>query len=608
MILRELFVKLGVKTDKASADAFRDSLSGVKREAKSLVKVMAGLTAAAGAVAVGVWQLTRRTADAADEAAKKSQTLGITTEAYQELNHAADLTGISMGQVGQSMRNVARHADDAAHGVGRGAELFDRLKIDAENANGELRESDEILMDIADEIAGLESETEQMAMAADVLGRSGTEMLPFLRHGREGIEQMREEAHEFGAVISDETAADFEHFNDNLVRGRRFLEGFRNTLAITLLPRINDTIEGMLDWARANQDLIRSRIEQFAESLSGLMENMAEKAVEVDEAVQAWGGWEPLLANVARFIGALGVGKLLGKLGALGAASKKAFVALKVAAAAAGASLGWVAAIGAVVVGWLVATVLTFQDLIVWIQGGDSAFGRLLDRMGMADEARELLEGIIDLMRLLGSVIGSVSRVITSTFMAAWNFMWAGIEPILSAIGRLIQLAIQQRLERAIETTSNTVDQFQVMADFIADMADDIEGFMTRISEAVQEPGQVFEAVWTRAIDVVGSLIERIMGQIDRAMDAAGSIPGVGRALDIGGTVASTVGDAFAPSRPSGGTRQNNVSQSGSVSVNVDASGAPNAEEVGTQTAERTEQALWRVLRQADVATTGGEL
>lgn len=73
--------------------------------------------------------------------------------------------------------------------------------------------------------------------------------------------------------------------------------------------------------------------------------------------------------------------------------------------------------------------------------------------------------------------------------------------------------------------------------------------------------------------------------------------------------MASRFGPSFAPSSDSPqGVRNNSVNQSGNVNVEVDASGAPNAEEVGAHTAERTEQALWRVLRQTGAATAGGEL
>ena len=59
------------------------------------------------------------------------------------------------------------------------------------------------------------------ALAIKLFGKSGADLIPLLNQGRAGIKELTDEAAKLGIVISTETAAKAEQFNDTLKNYRR---------------------------------------------------------------------------------------------------------------------------------------------------------------------------------------------------------------------------------------------------------------------------------------------------------------------------------------------------------------------------------------------------
>src|SRR5690625_4947290 len=168
MKIRELFVALGVDADTVAAKSFEHGLDNIRGGATRLSRTMTIFTGATAGAAVGIWKAVRATADMADAAAKGAAQLGITTEAYQELQFAAEDSGASAGDVERALRRLARSADDAAKGGSGSAEMFRRLGVDFRGTNKDLRSADAIFMDVAARIAQTKNETEQLAITQDI--------------------------------------------------------------------------------------------------------------------------------------------------------------------------------------------------------------------------------------------------------------------------------------------------------------------------------------------------------------------------------------------------------------------------------------------------------
>src|SRR5690606_9582816 len=112
-------------------------------------------------------------------------------------------------------------------------------------ANGGLRSSEAVLLDVAERFAGMEDGAGKTALAMKIFGRAGAELVPFLNQGREGLEQLREEARRLGITFSTDLAKHSENINDNLERLGKTASGAARAIIDPFIPAIDRMIARM---------------------------------------------------------------------------------------------------------------------------------------------------------------------------------------------------------------------------------------------------------------------------------------------------------------------------------------------------------------------------
>lgn len=225
--------------------------------------------AAGAAAAAGLGYMIKASIDAADAASKAAQSSGLTTEAYTSLAFAADMSGVSTGELDAAMSRLNRTALEVAAGSEKQAALFKTLGVSVKDAGGALRDGDQILMDLADRFAKMPDGIGKSSLAMEVFGKSGAKMIPLLNSGSEGIKDLTEQARALGLVINDEQAKSAERFNDNLSILAGVSRGAGNVIAGELLPVMNDFTAEMVDIA-IKGELAASAGDTLATSLKAL--------------------------------------------------------------------------------------------------------------------------------------------------------------------------------------------------------------------------------------------------------------------------------------------------------------------------------------------------
>lgn len=189
--------------------------------------------------------------DAADSLGKLSQQLGVSTESLSALNFAASLSGASAEELSQAMTKLAKAATDTAAGTGEALGAFKALGVSVKDAAGNLRGTEDLLLELADRFAKIEDGTGKTAIAMRLFGESGARLIPFLNNGRAGLQGLREEAEQLGIVIGGETARKAEAFNDNMQRLAAQSERFRVAMVENLIGPLARVAERMADAARS---------------------------------------------------------------------------------------------------------------------------------------------------------------------------------------------------------------------------------------------------------------------------------------------------------------------------------------------------------------------
>lgn len=193
--------------------------------ARSFAVVAAGATLAAGALGVAV----KGAIDHADALGKAAQKAGVTVEALSRLEYAAKLSDVSLEGLTGGLQKLSKGMADAAGGKGPAA-AFKALGIAVTDARGQLRGSDEVMSEIADRFSRLEDGATKTALAMQIFGKSGAELIPLLNSGADGLAAMADESDRLGNTISTTTAKAAEKFNDTLTTIQVAMQGVINKI------------------------------------------------------------------------------------------------------------------------------------------------------------------------------------------------------------------------------------------------------------------------------------------------------------------------------------------------------------------------------------------
>ncbi len=227
------------------------------------------LTAATRGIAGGFGGAIAAIGDLVDA----SQKFGIPVEQLAGLKHAAELSGASFEQLGVGAGILAKNLTAIAGGKtdSPAAKALTALGITARDAMGELKGVDDVMIEVSARFAGLQDGTAKTAIAMQLFGKSGAQLVPLLNSGAGELSRMREEARRLGLVLDDDTARGLEVLGDEWQKVGKRMDGFWIQLAGQLLPTLNllvrdiqdwiDSSGGVQGWARSVGDAIKTVVE-----------------------------------------------------------------------------------------------------------------------------------------------------------------------------------------------------------------------------------------------------------------------------------------------------------------------------------------------------------
>ncbi len=211
-----------------------------KATAAAMAAAFAAVSAAAIAGAKALVDMTTAGAAYADTVLTESTVTGIATDKLQEYMYAAELVDVSTDTLTKSMAKNIKSMQSAADGSAAYAEAYDKLGISVTDANGNLRDSEEVYWEIIDSLGKIENETERDAVAMQILGKSAQELNPLIEQGAARMAELGEQAHAAGYVVSDEMLNAYGALDDQLQYLNVGATAAKNALGTVLLPILTD--------------------------------------------------------------------------------------------------------------------------------------------------------------------------------------------------------------------------------------------------------------------------------------------------------------------------------------------------------------------------------
>ena len=260
--LNDIGGKFGISLPKEMTNTLNGML---KIDTQTLVTIgtFAALAAAVVEVEKALISMTKESAAYADEILTQSAVTGLSTEALQEYQYAAELVDVSLDTLTSSQTKMIRSMDAARHGSKEQAEAFDKLGISVQNADGTLRDAQDVFGDAIDALGAISNETERDAIAMTIFGRSARDLNPLIKAGSDGLRELTQEAHDVGYVMGEEALDALGAVDDQLQRMNRSGEALKNQIAVGMAPAVENLMEKGTD--------LFVRLQEAAEG-SGILE------------------------------------------------------------------------------------------------------------------------------------------------------------------------------------------------------------------------------------------------------------------------------------------------------------------------------------------------
>jgi len=205
----------GFKQAEASARRTATAATAASSKAQAAQKRQAsavsggGLVALAAAAAIGAYGVAAVKAftDTAAAAVKVRRVMGGSIESASAYGAAAKLAGVDTEQFTKSLGLFDKKLVAANDNGGKAAEMTAKLGTSFTNTDGSVKNLSAILPAVADKFQSMKDGPEEAALALQLFGRAGTQMLPFLNRGSAGIQDLLTKARQLGLVIDEQGVA-----------------------------------------------------------------------------------------------------------------------------------------------------------------------------------------------------------------------------------------------------------------------------------------------------------------------------------------------------------------------------------------------------------------
>ena len=225
---------------------------GISKFTGGLGKIPAPTAAAAAGIAAVVaagiklerklMDVTKETAAAAKELEALSLQTGVSTTDLQAFQYAEDFIGVSSDQLADSLKDLTTKMSDAANGNEETAAKFDRLGVSIYDAQGNLRSSYDVFLDVIDGLGEMSNQAERDALAMSLINESAQQLNPLIEQGSGSLKKYAAEAENVGYILSNDqlkALTDVDEAQNRLLKSQ---EAVSKQISAEYAPYMSDAL------------------------------------------------------------------------------------------------------------------------------------------------------------------------------------------------------------------------------------------------------------------------------------------------------------------------------------------------------------------------------
>lgn len=273
------------------------SLGKVGQTMSSLIRGMGSFSGATGALKLGavgfgaiatgavtagaaVIGIAVHASESAAHLYELSQATGVGVKELSGLGVIGKLVGLDMDVLAKGLERMDRSMLMAAKAPNLPTNAYRQLGISVQDSAGHLKKATDIFAEVADKFSVMEDGATKTALAMQMFGRAGAELIPVLNKGGDAIKYWVDYGTRVGAVLDEKAAKGAEAFRNELTKLDLIQTGVQNKLMTALLPAL-DHITAAFSKLAENGTLMQ----QFGVITSRAMLFIAESTLSVVSAV-----------------------------------------------------------------------------------------------------------------------------------------------------------------------------------------------------------------------------------------------------------------------------------------------------------------------------------
>ncbi len=517
---------LKIKADvqgEGAVQGLATKLGGLQKAGAAVSGSFKGLAGAAGglvgglqtlmplATGAGMVAMAKGAIDAADNMNDLSQKTGVSVERLSQLKQAAEKSGTTLESVGGAMIKLNRNLVD-----GKAQEALRGIGISATDATGKLKPTDQILLEVSKKFAAMPDGAQKSALAMQLFGKSGADMIPMLNMGDQAIKDL-------AVTMTGEFAKGSDEFNDKMVDLQTGMAQLGVSLGTALMPFLSATTDALV-----------AMVNGF-NALPGPVQGLI---AGVGALVLAFIALAPAIASVISIAGALSGLQLgatiAGWLGAIGPAIAGITAAFSGLLAWIGSTLipgllavftgpvGWTVLAIAAVVAMCIAFREPILNFFSWLGG---AIGEGLNALWQWGEP--IRKFWVDAFSTVGTIIQSALSAIGGILKGALSTWWAityqiWVRPWIELWNRVLREPVT-KMVAWVKTAWQGITSF-FTSNVIQPISKGWDAMVQLLPKAMESAANFVKGVWTGMIESVKGVVRGLLQYVANAVNTVVSL------------------------------------------------------------------------------------
>lgn len=278
----------------AVGQSLQDTGSKVQEFGQKLAPVSAAATALGGALL----KLGYDAVTGADDLNTLSKQTGISTAEIQKMQYAADLIDVSFDDIAGALKKMKPKMDE-------NNETFKNLGVSVKDADGNLRDSTDVFMDVVQALSQIENETERDQIAMEIFGKSADSLAGIIDDGGAALKEYGKQAEELGLILDQDTLDALNETNDVIDQTKANIKGTMAVIGSNVASVLTPVIEKIATGIAAITERLRQLNPEQTETILkivGVVAAVAPAIIVIGKLISSVGS---IISGVGSLVGLL---------------------------------------------------------------------------------------------------------------------------------------------------------------------------------------------------------------------------------------------------------------------------------------------------------------